>query len=123
MNTISAFIGFLKGGGGNLISLIVVFTMFLVAFAIVECVRRVTIGNYVKNPTLKGIVSFYLTSIILYILNNYISGSRFYSKFFSNEVYLMIYRFSFALGLAILLCLISVSLNLTINYMRLRSNV
>ncbi len=65
MNTISAFIGFLKGGGGNLISLIVVFTMFLVAFAIVECVRRVTIGNYVKNPTLKGIVSFYLTSIIL----------------------------------------------------------
>lgn len=123
MNVLSAFMGFLKSGGGNITDIMVVFVMFFVALAIVECMRRVTLGRDVKDSTSKGIISFYLISIIFYTISNYISGNRFYSKFFSNEVCIIVYRFSFALGLTILLYLISISVVLIENYTKGRLNV
>ena len=98
----------------------VTIVLVFISVALVEFLERVTIGKNIRNTTRKRIISFYIILIILYSISDYMTGTRFYSRYFNHNICLMIYSFSFILCFIVLFYAIVISVRLLANNIKRR---
>lgn len=102
---------------------IVIFLLLFISVAIVESIKRVIIGKDLKNISGKRVIYFYISMAVLYELSNSISGAKFYQKYFSQNINIIIYGFSWVLCFIVLFYIVMVSVILLANYIKRKLNL